>query len=223
MGMHEFKKFIWSNKNIISEHSMINAHCYDKDRRKTIKWKIEKYLRINDKQIDILDYYITTKGGTIAWVKLDPRIISEIHRRSARAAIKDFRSLTFIPKIVRERKQAVDELLLEYKKTNSDFWYIVRNTNTDINVLIKRTSEGYSLPYRSLSLEVLGALPRLKTQIRSESDESGDEEPESPGPEEFRAQKGKKKRDNFKPKELIFRNITSILNGFEAEGQASRK
>merc|ERR1712081_117621 len=138
MSMKEFKKFIWSNKTIISEHSMINAHCYDNDRRKTIKWKIEKYLRINDEQIDILDYYITTKGGTIAWVKLDPRIIAEIHHRS----------LTFIPKIARERKQAVDELLLEYKKTNSDFRYIVRNANTDINVLIKRTSEGYNLPYR---------------------------------------------------------------------------
>merc|ERR1712112_233978 len=100
---------------------------------------------------------------------------------------KDFRSLTFIPKIARERKQAVDELLLEYKKTNADFRYIVRNTNADINVLIKRTSEGYSLTYRSLSLEVLGALPRLKTQIRSESDESGDEETHSPGPEDFQA------------------------------------
>merc|ERR1711954_416500 len=79
MQMKEFRKFIWNNKTVISKQSMINADCFDNDRRKTIKWKIEKYLHINDEQIEILEYYITTRGGTIAWVKLDPRIISEIH------------------------------------------------------------------------------------------------------------------------------------------------
>merc|ERR1711954_504907 len=225
MQIKEFRKFIWSNKTVISEQSMLNADCYDNDRRKTIKWKIKKYLRINDEQVDIEDYYITTRGGLIAWVKLDPRLVAEVHRRSAGAAIKDFRSLTFIPKIARERKAAVDELLLEYKKTNPDFRYIIRNSNSDITVLIKRISEDFFLPHRKISLDVLGALPSLKTQIRGEdSDEAASPAPDGADTsDEFQAQKGKKKRPNFMPKELIFRNIDAILNGFETEAQPKKK
>ena len=56
----------------------------------------------------IFDYYFTTNNGLIAWVKLDSAIISEIHQRAAKAAFKEFRSVTYIPKLARDRKLAVD-------------------------------------------------------------------------------------------------------------------
>ena len=59
-----------------------------------ITYKLEKIMWTIRSQIDILNYYFT-----IAWVKLDCRIITEIHRRAAKAATKEFRTATFVPKI----------------------------------------------------------------------------------------------------------------------------
>ena len=58
--------------------------------------KIEHFLRINKVQLVIKDYYFTTNNGLIAWVKLDPARVSEIHRRAAKAGLKEFRSVTYI-------------------------------------------------------------------------------------------------------------------------------
>merc|ERR1712081_54559 len=100
-----------NNKNE-SDVSILNANKFDKNRRKAIKWKVEKNLRINRMQIDILEYYVTTKGGLIAWIKLDPRMIVEIQKRASKAALKDFRTAHFVPKIARDRKSKIDELLM---------------------------------------------------------------------------------------------------------------
>merc|ERR1711954_540214 len=97
--------------------------------------------------------------------------VSEIHRRAAKSRLKDFRTTTFIPKFAQDRKAKFDGLLMSYKKDNQDFRYIVRNGKKDIRVLIKRISEGERCPYRELSLDVLGRLSPLKTEIREASNE----------------------------------------------------
>ena len=61
-------------------------------------------------------------GGYIAWIKTDPRLVSEMHRRAAKAALREFKTCTYIPKIARERKAGVDRLLLDYKKENGGLW-----------------------------------------------------------------------------------------------------
>merc|ERR1712081_164651 len=104
------------NNETESDVSILNADKFDKNRRKAIKWKVEKNLRINRMQIEILEYYVTTKGGLIAWIKLDPRMITEIHKRAAKAALKDFRTATFVPKLACDRKSKIDDFLMAYKK-----------------------------------------------------------------------------------------------------------
>ena len=161
---------------------------------------------------------MTTKGGLIAWIKLDPRMITEIHRRAAKAALKDFRTATFVPKLACDRKGKIDELLMGYKKSNPDFRYLVRNDSRDLKVLIKRISKGNFVPYRKISLDVLGRLSPLKTKIPERESggepdmESGEEQEMDPN--KFQRQ-GRRRNPSFIPKDTIYRNITAILNGFE--------
>merc|ERR1711954_260843 len=215
MTIDDFKKFIWSSKEDLSENSILFAEKYDKGRRISIKFKVEKNIRINGKQLEILDYYITTKGGYIAWVKADHRLVNEIHKRAQKSALSDFRTTIFVPKAARDRKGCVDRLLLGYKKQNGDFRYLVRNGDRDLKVLIKRISEGERTPYRELSLEVLGRLSPLKTRCKAPPEireDDGDETDEG-----FTKTGSGKNRDRYVPKEHIYQNITSILNGFDVQ------
>merc|ERR1711954_42840 len=100
MTVEDFRKFIWSNREDLSENTVIYADIYDKDCRKAIKDKVEKNVNINRQQMVIEEYYITSKVGYIAWVKTDRRLVS---------------------KLARDRKGSVDHLLMAYKKVNSDF------------------------------------------------------------------------------------------------------
>merc|ERR1711954_471262 len=221
MEIQEFLEFIWSGKREgEADTSIINADKFDKARRKTIKFKVERNLRINCMQLDILDYYITTKGGLIAWLKLDPRMVAEMHKRAAKAALSEFRTANFVPKIARERKASIDGILMGYKKLNPDFRYLVRNDQRDLKVLIKRLSEGNFVPYRQMSLNVLGRLSPLKTVIPEErpvNEESADEA------EGYQAQGRRTRKSSYIPKETIYRNITSILNGFEIKNSHNEK
>merc|ERR1712081_4961 len=217
-----FRKHIWSHKTVISETSMLFAEMYDNDRRRAIKDKVEKFARINGDQLDIEQYYITTKGGVIAWVKTDHRLVSEIHKRAARSGIKNFRTTTFIPKVARDRKAKFDSLLMGYKKDNQDFRYIVRNGEKDICVLIKRISKGERCPYRELSLDVLGRLSPLKMQIREAPNEKPDKENQE-NLDGYTTQGSAKKDDNYVPKERIYENITAILNGFSLQRNLQRR
>merc|ERR1712081_43692 len=219
----EFTKFVWSYNREESVQTILNADKYDRHRRKTIKFKVEKHMRINEKQLEIVDYYITQKKGIIAWIRTDPRLVTEIHKRAAKAALRDLKTCTFVPKIARERKSKVDELLIEYKKLNKDFRYIVRNGPQDIKVLIKRASEGSYLPYRPISLDILGALTPLKTFHKDLDKSIEDENTEADKDPEFTSPGRAHRRKNFIPKELIFQNLTAVLNGFEvAEKQKQR-
>merc|ERR1711954_102088 len=162
-----------------------------------------------------MGYYFTTKGGIIAWIRTDPRLVAEIHKRAAKSGLSDFRTCTFVPKLARDRKAKIDNLLMGYKKENRDFRYLVRNGQRDVKVLIKRLSEEGRVPYRELSLDVLGRLSPLKTQIR----DVPKEKPE--GVEEtsdgFTRQGSPRKDNNYIPKDRIFQNITAILNGFSLQ------
>merc|ERR1711954_294841 len=137
MTVEDFRKFIRSNREDLSENTVIYADIYDKDHRKAIKDKVDKNVNINRQQMVIEDYYITSKGGYIAWVKTDQRLVAEIHRRAAKFALKSFRTTLYIPKVARDRKASVDCILMGYKKVNSDFCYLIRNDEKDIKVLIK--------------------------------------------------------------------------------------
>merc|ERR1711954_442911 len=150
----------------------------------------------------------------------DHRLVTQIHWRAAKSMIREFRTTTFIPKIARDRKSKIDGLLMSYKKENSDFRYIVRNGKRDIRVLIKRTSEGERCPYRELSLEVLGRISPLKTQIREVQKEQAGEDDEN---EDGYTVTGSGKKKGYIPKELIFQNITSILNGFNLQKSLERR
>merc|ERR1712081_114355 len=205
MELEDFRKFIWSDvRKEESETTTLYADIYDRHRRKAIKFKVERHLHINTRQIDILEYYVTTKKGYIAWVKLDPRMITEIHKRAAKAAIREFRTTTFVPKLARDRKARIDELLMEYKKINKDFRYIVRNGEKDLRVLIKRVSEGSYLPYRNLHLHILGRLSPLKTTHKDPKDHDVDK-PED-ALENFQQPKRRSRSDSYIPKEVIFQN-----------------
>merc|ERR1711954_578365 len=227
MELEDFRKFIWSHKKERRENdiSILQADKNDKQRKQAIKLKVEKNLWINSDQLEIIDYYITTNGGPIAWVKTDPRMVTLIHQRAAKAALKDLRTVTFIPAIARDRKGSIDKMLIDYKRENSDFHYIVRNGEDDLIVMIKRVSEGNFLPYRKLSLNVLGALSPIKARTKANHVEEAElkdvsEEVEDEG---FQKQKSSNCRPNYIPREQIYRNITSILNGFTAEQEQRRK
>merc|ERR1711954_279206 len=112
-------------------------------------------------------------------------------------------------------------ILMAYKKENRDFRYLVRNGQKDLKILIKRLSEEGRVPYRELSLEVLGCLSPLKTQIRDVPKEKPEDVEEmSYG---FTRQGSPRKEDNYIPKDRIFQNITSVLNGFALQQNLQKK
>merc|ERR1711954_330719 len=164
MNIEDFRKYIWSNKGPLSKSTVVYADKYDKQRRISIKHKVKQNIRINGEQLSIEKYYITSKGGYIAWVKTDYRLVAEIYRRAQKSGLKDFRTTICVPKAARDRKTSIDRLLLGYKKENRDFRYLIRNGERDVKVLIKRISEGDRVPYRNLSLQVLG---RISPKSRS--------------------------------------------------------
>ena len=147
---------MWCQDKKESDHTLVNADRFNKHRRTSIKDKIEKFLYINKTQVTIREYYFTTKGGLVAWVKLDKDMVSEIHRRSIKASSKNLCMATFIPKIARDRKVCIDRLLMEFKKDNKDFCYIIRNGNKDILVLVKITSEFNTVPTDPFPSKTLG-------------------------------------------------------------------
>merc|ERR1711954_541902 len=139
----------------------------------------------------------------------DPRMVQELHKRTARAPTKEFKTSNFIPKLARDRQASATKMLMEYKKVNEDFRFIIRNDVNDIRVLIKRYSEGSRLPYRPMSLKILGAISPIKPRTKETSEEttvSGDKEDDG---NKFVSPHRKGARENYIPKETIFKNITA--------------
>merc|ERR1711954_627510 len=206
-----------------NDAAILNAIKYDRNQRKEIKFKVEWNIYVNRSQIDIEDYYITNNKGLIAWIKLDPCMVGEIHRRAAKASLKDFKTCTFILKIARDCKARVDSLLMEYKKHNKDFRYLIRNGEDDIRILIKHFSEGSYLPYRSLAIEVLGAISSIKAKTIDPEEESPGTSGQEKDEQGFqKVTPSKSACPNYIPKDQIFTNITAILNGFELQSGERR-
>merc|ERR1711954_427448 len=220
MDIADFRKFIWSHKEPLQDSSVLFADIYDRNRKKAIKDKVEKNIHINSEQLLIEDYYITLKGGIIAWVKTDARLVALIHQRAAKSSLKSFRTTLYVPKLARDWKASADQLLMAYKKSNDDFRYLIRNDDKDIKILIKRISEGERIPYRPISLKVLGRLSPLKTQLKANPEEG--EEDDDDVPDSF-STVGSGRKDGYTPKDLIFKNITSLLDGFSLEMEQQKK
>merc|ERR1711954_479505 len=142
--------------------TILNADNYDNNRVEAITAKLEQSAYINKRQIVIQDYYFTTSKGLIAWVKLGKVLVDEIHATAIRAASKNFRTITYTPKLARDRRNSLDKILLDFKKHEPDFRYIIRNGDNDLKVLVKRISEMNHMPYRKYELQNLGALSPLK-------------------------------------------------------------
>ena len=87
----------------------------------------------------------------------------------------------------------------------------------DIKVLIKRYSEGSRLPYRPMSLKILGAISPIKPRTKDSSEVTPVSEDKEDDGNKFVSPHRKGARENYIPKETIFKNITAILNGFESE------
>ena len=110
----ELTVFIYDKNE--TDYTIMYAHRFDRHRRNCEKSKIQRFLHINAKQVDIFSYYFTLKGKVIAWVKMDPLMVKEIHQRAARASLNTLRTATFEPLNARARKTAIDKILMSYKK-----------------------------------------------------------------------------------------------------------
>ena len=114
--------------------------------------------------------------------------------------------------MARARKTRVDQLLMEFKKSNPDFRYSIRNGTHDLQVMIKRLSEYQFTPYRPIEIEDLGEISPLKLKYTSNEDDEAEELEDEEG---FQKIARKLSRPNFLPKDQIFYNTKAALDGFE--------
>ena len=71
------------------------------------------------------------------------------------------------------------------------------------------------MPYRSISLDILGAITPLKTFHKELNKDSEDEKEDDEKDPDFSSPGRQHRRKNFIPKDVIFQNLTAVLNGFE--------
>ena len=104
----------------------------------------------------------------------------------------------------------MDKVLLDFKKHEPDFRYIIRNGDNDLKVLVKRVSELNHVPYRKYELQHLGALSPLKPTTPVAEEDRQDVAGSSDG---FSSPKSSG-RPGFLPKEEIFQRLQGFLDGF---------
>merc|ERR1711954_578261 len=97
---------------------------------------------------------------------------------------------------------------MEYKHQNTNFRYIIRNGDMDNKVLIKRFSEGLNLPYRNLSLDILGAISPIKPRTKPNAEKAERESSQNETEDQFTSPSRRGSRENYILKETILRNIT---------------
>ena len=103
---------------------------------------------------------------------------------------------------------------MAFKHEQEDFRYIIRNGKDDFQDLIKRLSEFHHAPYRLIPIENFGAISPIKTTfIYKEAIE--DEGASRLDDEGFQKSPQKCLRENYLPKEEIFRRIASFLDGVD--------
>ena len=71
-----------------------------------------------------------------------------------------------------------------------------------------------------MSLEVLGAISPIKPRTKSNKEVAEDDK-EDDDPNTFTFPNRRGHRENYVPKDLIFKNITAILNGFETAAKTN--
>merc|ERR1711954_202956 len=164
MEMEEVRKYTWNHKTAKkeSDHTILYGDAYKDDREEAITAKLEQSAWINKKQIVINDFYFTTAGGLIALVNLGKVMVREVHNRAIRASSKHFRTINYTPKLARDRQTSLDKILLDFKKVEPDFRYLIKNDKEDLSVLVKRSSEQQHMPFRKYNLKNLGSLSPLK-------------------------------------------------------------
>merc|ERR1712081_150504 len=212
--------YTWSYKVKESDVTILNAHCYNDNRLEAITAKLEQSAWINKRQITIQEYYFTIAGGLIAWVKLGKTLVDLIHSRAITASSRNFRMITFTPKLARNRRTSLDKILLEYKKQDSDFRFIIRNGSDDLTVLVKRISDHQHVPYRKYDLHNLGAISPLKPETPATEEDKLGEASGSSSPDGFISPKSG--RRNFLAKDQIFSRLKGFLDGFKPQEEQTR-
>merc|ERR1711954_40039 len=127
---------------------------------------------------------------------------------------RNFRTITFTPKMARNRRTSLDKILLDYKKQDSDFRFIIRNGTDDLNVLVKRISEHQHVPYRKYDIGNLGAISPLKPETPASEDEKLGEAA-AVSTDGFISPKSGRK--DFLAKDEIFSRLKSFLDGFKPQ------
>merc|ERR1711954_507379 len=211
MGSHKTKE---------SDITILNAHCYNDNRLEAITAKLEQSAWINKRQIQIQEYYFTTAGGLIAWVKLGKVLVDLIHSRAITASSTNFRTITFTPKLARNRRTSLDKILLEYKKKDADFRFIIRNGTEDLTVLVKRISEHQHVPYRRYDIHNLGAISPLKPVTPVSEEDKLDEAAGSTSRDGYISPKSG--RRDFLSKDEIFNRLKGFLGGFKAQDDQNK-
>ena len=90
MSMQEIREFVYCEDKKCTDYTLINADRFNRHQKNAIKFKCQKFLYINKRQKESISYNFTIKGRLIAWVKMDPLMISEIHKRVAKNSSNDF-------------------------------------------------------------------------------------------------------------------------------------
>ena len=222
MNIQDFIKCVYCDSKSEKEQTILFAHKYDPNRIQAIQLKIQNQTWINIDQLKFDRYYITTKGGITAWIRMDPRLIKEIMRRASVAQNADFKTAVYVPPLARDRKHSIDSLMMDYKKVHKDIRYIVRNGQTDLKVLVKRISEGSRLPYREIDIKELGDISPLKPKCPVEDfKETEKDEVDEQGFSKVKVSKSPLWIQKVSERQQIFRNITSFLDGFSPREEAA--
>merc|ERR1711954_72924 len=135
------------------------------------------------------------------------------YHRASKNASEDFRTSTIVPVLARERKTSLDKLLLDFKKDNKDFKYIIRNGVHDLEVYIKRISEEGFIPYRKVDIEEFGSISPLKPTTAPEVS-NGEINPDRVDPQGYISPRKGTRKQSYRPKEEIFASLRSTIDGF---------
>ena len=202
-----------------TDSKLIRCQTLDGPRRNCFAEKIENFTSLHLEDIEIHEYFVSSNNGMIAWLHMNANVVDRIMRETSKVPAKEFKVIPYVPDIARDRKKAIDSLLLGYKSSvDKSLRYIIKNDDLDLKVLLKRQSDYDFIPYREINLRALGKLPALKT-ITQDDKRIEDLVTRVDNAEDFRPQRKRKQRNSPKklPLSKIYDNLTSFLNGYEVD------
>ena len=159
-------QFIWPWLGSQTENEMLHDSKNITAREECIKYLIEFHCRINSEDINIYEHYITSTTGVIMWFRTDKHIAQAIYKAAPKMRTDECQIQLYIPDVARDRKRHIDRLFMEYKtQRDKNFRYLVKNTSSDIEILVKSVDPNRGGPYRKIDLALLGEIPDLKLKI----------------------------------------------------------